>query len=129
MSVKTVHTNKQGKYTSAVFFVTIPREVADGEVAALRPRSYGRWSTPFGIRRHGGLTEWYELHVNTGQTTPADLLGVIERKFGLAQRDGVFVTVEAAVPGRGASKNPGSSRKGIRRVRTTVPTRHVVAAE
>jgi len=127
--MKTIHTNEAGKYICAVYLVKVPKALAEHGVTLLRPTAYGRSQTPYGLRVVDGISTWFQLVNNSRQTTPKDLLNVIEKKLELTEADGVEVSAIAAVPYAGQNFNPGSPRQGTKRIATRAPRARVVAAQ
>jgi hypothetical protein len=119
MSDDSVHTNDKGKYSTAVYTITIrDMFISQDWVRSLfvtygRSSTYARW-TYTSI----GETRWDYLITNESQTTRADVVVRLASKLGWSINDPrIVVEVLMAVPERGrSSRQAATTRRGTRRM-------------
>jgi hypothetical protein len=121
--MKSVHTNAQGKYCTAVYVVAIAWDDRDAmdvleELCSTYP-SLGRSASITDLTITPGKAEFRVLVNNTKQTTRRDVLSWLEDQvFDL---DDVTVQVLQSVPERGERTQKGTPRSGTKRTVKRAP--------
>lgn len=126
--MKSIHTNKRGKYPIAIYDCTVYAIVDEDWITHLWPRRYGHSVTAYGYTLAVGTTRWHMLIANTKQTTVADIKTRIDKYMPTDQPFNYDVQLVASLTDIGFNPHTGSPRSGTKRVRLNSAHGNIVAA-